>query len=228
MSDTGTHSPPTILGYLNLAGERILDVLPGTRIVIVGNHFGPSGTVSFYELPATVLEWSNTVITVVVPAAPPFAQSGPLRVTTEEGQTNTGPRITIHPLTRVNSVALSFLKSEVRPEAPQVSGAFCAYFRLVNGGKVPALKFLVRLELRDWGINDTGILQLDPGEVVDLSWHFEPGSLPPGDYEMSAYADFTGRVPEAAKWDNQSTLQFTVGGDWMEFFDLNRSSDSER
>jgi hypothetical protein len=95
---TGSSPPPpapTITGYTNLSGAALTAAVPGTSIKIVGTNFGSTGSVTFNNISATPSAWSATSITVPVPSAPSYPNTGPVRVTVS-GQTATGANFTIN------------------------------------------------------------------------------------------------------------------------------------
>ena len=87
--------PPAISGYTDLSDTGITAAIIGTSIKIVGTNLGTSGAVTFNGISAVPSSWTSTVITVPVPAAPSYPNTGPVRVTVSN-QTATGSDSTIN------------------------------------------------------------------------------------------------------------------------------------
>jgi hypothetical protein len=98
ITGSGTPPPPppapSISGYKTTGGSSITSAPPGTSIVIAGANLGSSGTVSFNGIAAAASSWAATAITVTVPTASSYPNTGPAKVTTD-GQTATGSNFTI-------------------------------------------------------------------------------------------------------------------------------------
>ena len=90
-----TVAVPTISGYTNTSGGALTAAVPGTSVKIVGTNFGTTGTVTFNGISAAPTSWTSTAITVSVPTAATYPNTGPVRVTSN-GQTGTGANFTIN------------------------------------------------------------------------------------------------------------------------------------
>jgi hypothetical protein len=89
---------PEILGYLDYYGNPVTSVPPGDPVIIVGNGFGTSGTVTFAGFPATgIVRWTPTAIRVIAPLTGSYPTVGPVVVTPSGGAPITGPVFRIDP-----------------------------------------------------------------------------------------------------------------------------------
>jgi len=89
---------PEIVGYLDYYGNPVTSLPPGDPVIIVGNGFGSSGTVTFAGVPATgIVRWTPTAIRVIVPLTGSYPTVGPVVVTPSSGAPITGPVFRIDP-----------------------------------------------------------------------------------------------------------------------------------
>ena len=150
------------LSSVNLNKPSIFSASPsrfsnGDTVLISGINFGnTAGTITFNDVPLTINSWSNTEISVVIPAALAYGK-GSFNVTTAGGNTST-----VGGCGRLQAPSMSAVGNTIIPRA-WASSAQVGKTLWVMGGRVP------------WALN-TGLVEsinlnsLKPQTLINSDW----------------------------------------------------------